>query len=290
MKPASFDYHAPTNVEDALSILKSHAGDARLLAGGQTLLPMMNFRLARPTAVIDLNRIPALAYIERDGDVVRIGAMTRQRAIEFSPMAGADLPLLREAIKFVGHLPTRSRGTIGGSIANADPAAEIPMVLQILEGEVCVRGPRGLRMIAADQLFLDAMTTSLTPEEMLVEVSLPVVPQGAGVAVEEFARRQGDFAIAAVGVMIVGDGGKRCKKARLATAGVSSHPARLRAAERLLEEQGLTETALAEAAKVAAREVEPLSDNNASAEFRRHLTSVLAERALYRAVGHLQKR
>ena len=289
MKPASFDYHAPTSVDDALALLKSHAGDARLLAGGQTLLPMMNFRLARPTAIIDINRIPALAYIERVGDVIRIGAMTRQRAIEFSPVVAADLPVLHEAIKFVGHLPTRSRGTIGGSIANADPAAEIPMVLQLLEAEVDVRGPQGQRKIAADQLFLDAMTTSLTPEEMLVEVRLPVVPQGAGVAVEEFARRHGDFAIAAVGVMILGDG-KRCRRARIATAGVSSHSTRLRAAEQLLEEQGLGQATIAEAAKMAAQEVDPLSDNNASAEFRRHLTSVLAERALQRAVGRMQKR
>lgn len=289
MKPASFDYHAPTSVDDALALLKSHAGDARLLAGGQTLLPMMNFRLARPAAIIDINRIPALAYIERVGDVIRIGAMTRQRAIEFSPVVAADLPLLHEAIKFVGHLPTRSRGTIGGSIANADPAAEIPMALQLLEAEVEVHGPQGQRNIVADQLFLDAMTTSLTPEEMLVEVRLPVVPQGAGVAVEEFARRHGDFAIAAVGVMILGDG-KRCRRTRIATAGVSSHSTRLRAAEQLLEEQGLGQAIIAEAAKIAAQEVEPLSDNNASAEYRRHLTSVLAERALQRAVGRVQKR
>ncbi|HEY2529704.1 MAG TPA: xanthine dehydrogenase family protein subunit M [Xanthobacteraceae bacterium] len=287
MKPASFDYHAPTNVDDAVALLRSHAGDARLLAGGQSLLPMMNFRLARPAAIVDLNRIPGLAYIERDGDVVRIGAMTRQRTIEFSPIVAADLPLLREAIKFVGHLPTRSRGTIGGSIANADPAAEIPMVLQTLAGEVRVRGPQGERSIAADELFLDAMTTSLAPEEMLIEVRLPVVPRRAGVAVEEFARRHGDFAIAAVGVMIVREG-DRCSRARIATAGISSHSIRLRAAEQLLEEGGLSEGAIAEAAKMAARHVEPLSDNNASADFRRHLTSVLTERALQRAAGRIQ--
>lgn len=289
MKPASFDYHAPTNVDDALALLRSHAGDARLLAGGQSLLPMMNFRLARPSAIVDLNRIPGLAYIERDGNVVRIGAMTRQRTIEFSPVVAADLPLLREAIKFVGHLPTRSRGTIGGSIANADPAAEIPMVLQTLEGEVRIRSPQGERSITADELFLDAMTTSLAPEEMLIEVRLPVVPRGAGVAVEEFARRHGDFAIAAVGVMIVCEGG-RCSGARIATAGISSHSIRLRAAEQLLEEQGLSEGTIAEAAKMAARHVEPLSDNNASAEFRRHLTSVLTERALKRAAGQIQQK
>lgn len=287
MKPASFDYHAPSNVEDALALLSSNAGDARLLAGGQSLLPMMNFRLARPANIIDLNRIPGLAYIEREGDVVRIGAMTRQRAIEFSPVVAADLPLLREAIKFVGHLPTRSRGTIGGSIANADPAAEIPMVLQTLDGEVRVRSAQGERTIAADDLFLDAMTTSLKPEEILTEVRLPVVPRGAGVAVEEFARRHGDFAIAAVGVMIVGDG-DRCRSARIAAAGISSRSVRLRAAERVLQEQGLTEGAIAEAASMAARHVDILSDANGSAEFRRHLASVLTERALQRALQRIQ--
>ena len=287
MKPASFDYHAPTSVDDALALLKSHPDDARFLAGGQSLLPMMNFRLAKPAVIIDLNRIPGLAYIKRDGDVVRIGAMTRQRAIEFSPVVAADLPLLREAIKLVGHLPTRSRGTIGGSIANADAAAEIPMVLQALEGNVCVKGSQGERTIAADDLFLDLMTTSLDPDEMLTEVVLPVIPQGAGFAVEEFARRHGDFAIAAVAVVIVRDG-DRCSRARIATAGISVHSSRLRASEQILEEKGLTDGAIAEAAKVAARQVEPLSDNHASAQFRRHLASVLTARALRRAAGKLQ--
>jgi carbon-monoxide dehydrogenase medium subunit len=287
MKPASFDYHAPTSVEDALSLLKSHSGDVRLLAGGQSLLPMMNFRLATPAVVVDLNRIPGLAYVERDRDIVRIGAMTRQRTIEFSPVVASDLPLLREAIKFVGHLPTRSRGTIGGSIANADPAAEIPMMLQVLEGEVRVSGPQGERSIAADELFLDAMTTSLAPEEILTEVRLPLMPSGAGFAMEEFARRHGDFAIAAVAVVILRDG-NHCRRARIATAGISSHASRLWAAEQVLEEKGLSDSIIAEAANVAARNLEPLSDNNASAEFRRHLTSVLTERALQRAAGKAQ--
>jgi carbon-monoxide dehydrogenase medium subunit len=287
MKPASFDYHAPTSVDDALALLKSHRDDARFLAGGQSLLPMMNFRLAKPAVIIDLNRIPELAYIKRDGDAVRIGAMTRQRAIEFSPVVAADLPLLREAIKLVGHLPTRSRGTIGGSIANADAAAEIPMVLQALEGKVCVKSSQGERTIAADELFLDLMTTSLEPEEMLTEIIFPVTPQGTGFAVEEFARRHGDVAIAAVAVVIVRDG-DRCSRARIATAGISVQSNRLRASEQILEEKGLTDGAIAEAAQVAARQVDPLSDHNASAQFRRHLTSVLTERALRRAAGKLQ--
>ena len=199
---------------------------------------MMNFRLATPAVIVDLNRIPGLAYIEREGDVVRIGAMTRQRAIEFSSVVAADLPLLREAIKLVGHLPTRSRGTIGGSIANADAAAEVPMVLQALEGEVRVIGSQGERSIRADDLFLDAMTTSLAPEEILTEVRLPMLPRGVGFAVEEFARRHGDFAIAAVTVVIVRDG-NRCRRARIATAGISSHASRLRAVEQVLEESGI---------------------------------------------------
>jgi CO/xanthine dehydrogenase FAD-binding subunit len=286
MKPASFDYYAPTSVDEALALLKSHR-DARLLAGGQSLLPMMNFRLATPSVIVDLNRIPGLAYIEREDGIVRIGAMTRQRAIEFSPVVAADLPLLREAIKFVGHLPTRSRGTIGGSIANADAAAEIPMVLQVLEGEVRASGPQGERTIGADDLFLDAMTTSLAPEEMLTEVRLPILPRGAGFAVEEFARRHGDFAIAAVTVLIERDG-NRCRRARIATAGISSHASRLREAEQVLEESGLSDGAIAEAAKVASQNLEPLYDNNASADFRRHLASVLTERALQRAVGTMQ--
>ena len=173
MKPAKFDYYAPTTVDEAVELLARNGPDARVLAGGQTLVPMMNFRLAAPSVVVDLNRIPALSYIDDDGDTIRIGAMTRQRAIEFSPVVADKLPLLAKAIKLVGHLPTRSRGTIGGSIANADPAAEIPMVLQALDGTVVAHGPKGERVIAASELFRDAMTTALAADEILVEVRLP---------------------------------------------------------------------------------------------------------------------
>jgi carbon-monoxide dehydrogenase medium subunit len=180
MKPASFDYHAPTTVDEALALLEANGPDARLLAGGQSLVPMMNFRLAAPPVIVDLNRIPDLAYIEDHGDVVCIGAMTRQRAVESSALVADKLPVLSAAIKLVGHLPTRSRGTIGGSIAHADPAAELPMVLQALEGAVVVRGRNGRRTIAASELFQDAMTTSIAADEILVEVRLPVMPAGAG--------------------------------------------------------------------------------------------------------------
>ena len=282
MKPAAFDYYAPTTVDDVMALLKRHGSDARLLAGGQTLLPMMNFRLAAPKVIIDLNRIPELAFIREAGGQVHIGAMTRQRALEFSPVIAKDLPLLHEAIKMVGHLPTRSRGTIGGSLANADSAAEIPMILQVLEGEVLVRGPDGERTIPAAELILDAMTTSLAESEMLAEVRFQVMPQGALFAVEEFSRRRGDFAIAAVAAMLVVKDGL-CEKARIATAGVSSFSSRLRAAEEILEGRGLDADAIRKASEAAGASIEPVSDRNASEEYRRHLTRVLTTRVLNRA-------
>ena len=282
MKPAIFEYHAPTTIDAAIGLLARYQGEARLLAGGQSLLPMMNFRLVSPAAIIDLNRIPDLAYIRNVNGTVRLGAMTRQRTVEFSPIVAKYLPLLVEAIKFVAHLPIRSRGTIGGSIAHADPAAELPMVLQALEGEVVARGPAGERLIKATDLFQGLLTTSLAPDEMIVEVRLAAIPAHAGCAVEEFARRRGDFAIAAVAA-VVERAGERCIKARLATAGIGSTSVRLTAAEAILERDGLGDTVIEEAAAKAAEMVSPLSDQQASVEYRRHLTRVLTERALRRA-------
>jgi len=284
VKPAKFEYHAPASIDEALAILARYNGEARLLAGGQSLVPMMNFRLARPNAVVDLNRIEGLAYVEEEGEVVRIGSMTRQRRLEFDPLVAAKLPLLREALRWVGHLPTRSRGTIGGSIAHADPSAEIPMVLQALEGEVVARGPQGERRVPPQELFQAALTTSLHPLEIITEVRFPAMPAQATCAVEEFARRKGDFAIAAVAVVLLRDG-ERCTKARLATAGVGPTSIRLHDAEAVLEQKGLSETAVSEAADKAAAQVDPVADLNGSAEYRRHLTGVLAGRAILKAIG-----
>ena len=284
MKPAKFEYHAPASVDEAVAILGRYDGEARVLAGGQSLVPMMNFRLATPKAIIDLNQIAGLGYVEEEGPVVRIGAMTRQRRLEFDPLVAAKLPLLREALRLVGHLPTRSRGTIGGSLAHADPSAEIPMVLQTLEGEVVARGPQGERRIPARELFQAALTTSLAPLEIITEVRFPAMPANAACAVEEFARRKGDFAIAAVAVMLLRDG-ERGAKVRMATAGVGPASIRLRDAEAILEQKGLTEAAIAEAADKASAEVDPVSDLNGSAEYRRHLTGVLMSRAVLRAIA-----
>jgi carbon-monoxide dehydrogenase medium subunit len=284
MKPPKFDYHAPASVDEALALLGRYGGDAKLLAGGQSLVPLLNFRLSRPAALVDLNRIASLAYVREHDGQVRLGAMTRQRTIEFDPLVARKLPLLREATRWVGHLPIRTRGTIGGSIAHADPSAEYPAVLTALEGQVVARGPKGERVVTAGDLFRTYLTTSLEPDEILVEVRLPAMPPGAGWALEEFARRHGDFAIIGIAAVIVREG-SRCTKARLATAGAGPVPLRLRAAEEILERDGLGDAAIEAAARRASELVSPDADIHASAEYRRHLTGVLTKRAIKRALG-----
>lgn len=282
MKPAKFDYHTPATLEAAVALLQQYKGEARLLAGGQSLLPMMNFRLITPAALIDLNRVPNVDYISFDNALLRVGAMTRHRALEFSPIVAQRLPLLAEAIRLVAHLPIRSRGTIGGSLALADPAAELPMLLQVLEGEVVALGPNGARVIQAGDLFEGIMTTNLAADEVLSEVRLPTLSPHAGFAIEEYARRRGDFAIAAVTVVIE-RAGAQCRKARLATAGVGPMSIRLTAAEAVLEGSRLEDEAIDEAAAKAADQVSPQTDLHATADYRRHLTGILTARALRRA-------
>jgi carbon-monoxide dehydrogenase medium subunit len=270
-------------VEEALALLDRYGGDAKVLAGGQSLVPLLNFRLVRPAALVDLNRIPALAGIEERDGTLAFGAMTRQRAIERSPAVARRLPLLHEATRWVGHLPIRSRGTIGGSIAHADPSAEYPTVLAALGGEVVARSPRGERVVTAAALFETYLTTSLAPDEIVVEVRIPASPSGAGSAFEEFARRHGDFAIVGIAAVVARDGG--ALRVRLAAGGAAPTPLRLRAAEEIVEAGG--EAAIPAAADRARELVQPDADVHASADYRRHLTSVLTTRALRRAFASL---
>jgi carbon-monoxide dehydrogenase medium subunit len=283
LKPPKFDYHAPRSVDEAVALLARYGGEAKPLAGGQSLVPLLNFRLARPAALIDLNRIPALAGIrEVDGHVV-FGAMTRQRTVEFSPIVARKIPLLTEATRWVGHLPIRSRGTIGGSIAHADPSAEYPAVLAALEGSVVARGAKGERELTATALFETYLTTALAPDELLTEVRLPVMRPGAGWAFEEFARRHGDFAIVGIAAAVWRDGGRW--RARLAAAGAGPVPQRLRDAEDIIAHDGMGEASVEAAAERAAELVRPDADLHASAEYRRNLTRILTARALRKAIG-----
>ena len=289
MKPPKFDYHAPRTLDEALGILRRYDGEAKVLAGGQSLMPLLNFRLSRPGALVDLNGVAELFGIREVDGQLRFGAMTRQRAIEFSPIVAQRLPLLLEATKLVGHLPIRSRGTIGGSIAHADPSAEYPAVLTALDGEVIVRGSKGERTVKSSELFQTYLTTSLAPDEILTEVRLPAMDARAGWAFEEFSRRHGDFAIVGIAAVIAGDRA-RCTMARLATAGAGPIPVRLRAAEEILERDGLGDAAIEAAARRAAELVNPDSDLHASADYRRNLTRVLTERAVRRAITRLGAR
>ncbi len=288
MKPPKFAYHAPLLLDEAVRLLARYGGEARVLSGGQSLIPMLNFRLLAPQALVDLRLLPGLADIRVAHDRICIGAMTRQRSAENSVVVAQHLPLMKEALAWVGHPATRSRGTIGGSIAHADPSAELPMVLLALDGEVVATGPSGERVIAADALFSSFFATTLGALEILSEVRIPAMPARCGFAIEEFARRKGDFAIAGIAAVLEGDA-TRCTRARLVAAGVGGRPVRLRAAEQMLENAGLGAEAIAAACRKAAESVEPTSDPAASADFRRHLTGVLAERALERAANMLRE-
>jgi len=286
VKPPRFDYHAPATVDEAVALLGRYGGEAKVLAGGQSLMPLLNFRLLRPAALVDLNGIAGLADIREDGGFVRLGAMTRQRTIEFSPVVKRRLPLLAEATTLVGHLPIRTRGTIGGSLAHADPSAEYPAVLVALDGSVRVRGPRGERRLGATELFQSYLTTGLGADEIAVEVELPAMPPGTGFAFEEFSRRHGDFAIVGIACALSGEDG-RCTAARLAAAGAGPVPIRLRAAEEIVERDGLGDAAIDAAAARAAELVAPDDDLHATAAYRTHLTRVLTACALRRALARM---
>lgn len=263
-------------------MLRDHAPDARPLAGGQSLVPMMNFRLAQPAVLVDLNRIPELAYIRETDRHLAIGAMTRERAIEGSEAVRRFAPLLHQATGNIAHLPIRSRGTIGGSIANADPAAEYPATATALGCEMVVRSTRGERRIAAADFFAGVLTTTMQPDELLVEIVVPKAPARSGSAFIEIARRHGDFALVGIASQIVLDGA-RVVEARLAACGVGARPAKLAEAEKAIAGQELSQQSLAAAGVAASAEIAPESDLHATADYRRRLAGVLTRRALTKA-------
>jgi CO/xanthine dehydrogenase FAD-binding subunit len=288
VKPAVFEYFSPQTAEEAVALLGEYGDDAKVLAGGQSLVPLMNMRLARPAVVVDINRIESLAYIRDEDGGLRFGALTRQRAAERSPLVAARCPLLRDALRLVGHVQIRNRGTIGGSIAHADPAAELTAVLAALDGEVTARGPQGDRVISARELFVTYLTTSLEPRELLVEARFPAPPHGAGWSWMEVARRHGDFALAGVGTVLVLRRGM-IADARIGLIGVGPTPVRAAEAERGLIGQSPSEALWEAAAEAVRGAVSPDGDIHASAEYRRHVAGVLAQRALRESLSRVQE-
>jgi aerobic carbon-monoxide dehydrogenase medium subunit len=284
VKPAPFKHHAPSTLEESLEVLAQVGTDGKVLAGGQSLVPMMNLRLARPTDLVDLNGVVELTELAVDGGQLRIGAMVRQRSVERSAVLVGNWPLIQEALRHVGHVQIRNRGTIGGSLAHADPAAELPAVMLALEAELEVRSTTGRRTVTAADFFLDYYTTALEPTELLTEIRVPGLPPRTGGAVEEISRRHGDFGIVgAYALLSLDPSGTKVERARLTFSGAAPTPIRSRAAESLLEGQTLDEAAIQAAAARAVEDLDPDDDVHASAQYRRETAAVVAARALRRA-------
>jgi carbon-monoxide dehydrogenase medium subunit len=283
MKPPDFDYVAPTSIDDAVRSLASDP-DAKILAGGQSLIPLLAFRLAGPSLLVDLAGIEGLAAVVERNGMLAIGAMTRQRHVESDPLVIDRCPLLAESLKHVGHRQIRSRGTVGGSIAHADPAAELPAVLLALGGRAIVEGPNGRRTIEAADLFQGFLTTSIEPDEILIEVELPQVGANPGWAVVEIARRPGDYALCGAICQVERDPGGNIADARLALIGVGDRPVRAHGVETAMV-GGATPS---EAAALAPVGLTPFTDVHATSDYRLHLAEVVSRRALTQAMERTQ--
>lgn len=288
MKPPIFDYACPESLDEALRLLAQHGSDAKVLAGGQSLMPLLNFRMLKPGALIDINRVGDLADLREDRQGLRIGALTRHRTLESSPLVARRFPVLAAAMRHVAHLAIRNRGTIGGSLAHADPAAELPMIALLLDADLQVRSQAGARSIAAADFFLAPLTTALEENEIVTEVLLPCLSQNCGWGFEEFSQRSGDFAIAAVAVLLKLDSGN-VSIVRLAAMGVDETPVRFRDIEADIVGTRFSAGLAADVAQRASETVNPAADLKASSEYRRHLLRVLMKRALMKAAGQPER-
>jgi carbon-monoxide dehydrogenase medium subunit len=292
MKPAPFKYYAPVTVDEALALLAKYGYEGKALAGGQSLIPMMNFRLAQPGALVDLNNVAELFFIQpnRDGGV-RIGAMTRERQVEQDPLIAEAAPMVHAAMPMIAYPQIRTRGTFGGCLAHADPSAELPAVSVALKARMRVRGLRAERWVTADQFFQGFFTTDLKPDELLVEIALPPMPRNSGWSFMEVARRHHDFALVGVAAVVtLSEAKDLCQEARLVFFSVGEGPVQANHAAQVLQGQTPTAEAIREAAETAARDdVDPTTDINASADYRRHLVGVLGRRALTEALDRARK-
>lgn len=292
MKPASFEYYSPRTVEEALTHLAEYGYDAKVLAGGQSLVPMMNFRLVQPSVLVDLNNIPDLAFINPDENGgLRFGAMVRHHQVEINPLVEERAPLLHETMPNIAYPQVRNRGTFGGSVSHADPSAELASVSVVLDGKFRLRSQNSERWVPASEFFIGLFTTVLEPDELLVEVSLPSMPARSGWSLMEVARRPHDFAMAGVAAIVSLDEDGRCEQARMVFLSAGDSPMVAHQAAESLEGQDPTREAIHAAAEIAAsEEIDPSSDIHASAEFRRHLANILCrrvlEQAFRRAVGN----
>jgi carbon-monoxide dehydrogenase medium subunit len=283
MKPAPFEYLVPHSVDEALALFYEHGSEAKALAGGQSLVPAMNFRVAQPQILVDLNRLPELDYIHQEDSTLRIGAMTRQRRLEVDPMIASGAPLMAEAMPYVAHPQIRNRGTLGGSLAHADPAAELPVIALALGARLLARSARGERWIPARKFFAGMFTTDLAPEEILIEAELPVLSPGSGWSFMEVARRQGDYAMLGVAAVVSLDERGACQSARLVYLNAGDGPVEAHEAAHCLLGEPLTDQAIESAIQLVDNEIDPWGNVHASPDYQRHLARVLTRRALEKA-------
>jgi carbon-monoxide dehydrogenase medium subunit len=288
MKPPPFSYHDPRTIHDAVALL-GRLENAKLLAGGQSLMPMLNMRFVQPDHVIDLNRVDGLWFMHELNGALRIGAMTRQRDLEFSDLIARRCPLMYEAIRLVGHRQTRNRGTLGGSLCHLDPSAELVAVAATLDATLTISGPKGQRDIAFADFPVAFMTPAIEPNELLTMVSFPIWPKDHGFGFVEFARRHGDFAIVSAAVLITEDGAGRINRAAVTIGGMGTVPVRARELEQALVGQVPDDKLLREACE-SCRNIDAIEDIHAPASYRQHLAAVLSRRALERARGRLPSR
>jgi CO/xanthine dehydrogenase FAD-binding subunit len=289
VKPAAFEYFCPATLDEALTLLAEHGSDAKPLAGGQSLIPAMNFRLATPSVLVDLNGITELAHISLDDHAVRIGGMTRHRDVEKSAVVARETPLVTAAMPFVAHAAIRTRGTMGGSLAHADPAAELPAVMLALEATFTLQSRQGTRTVPASEFFVGLFSTAIEPGELLTEVSIPRTRGRSAVAFDEISRRHGDFALAGAAAAVTVDDRGRCTSARVALLSVADRPVLSVQVAQTLSGQQPSPDAIRAAADAAARDdIDPTSDIHASSTYRRQLARVLTRRVLERAFHSLE--
>ena len=281
MKPASFKYYAPVSLEEVLTLKAQHGEDAKMLAGGQSLVPAMNFRVVQPTMLVDLNRATELSYIREEGNVIRIGAMARERHLEFDKSIEKRVPLLHEAVPNIAHPQVRNRGTIGGSIVHADPAAELPMLMVALSAKLKASSSTGERWIDAKDFFIGMFTTALEPNEILTEIKIPFMPARTGWSFTEVAPRAGDYAMMGVATLVTLDEAGKCTSAKLVYLNAGDGPTDATESARMLIGEPLSDAAIDSAASHAGEaELNPFGNMHASADFQRHLAKVLTKLTL----------
>jgi carbon-monoxide dehydrogenase medium subunit len=284
MKPPLFEYARPSSPAEAVSLLASAGGEGKVLAGGQSLVPLLNFRLAAPGLLVDINRIPELVFVEEESGTLRVGAGTRMRALELDPLVRERIAILKAAASWVGHVQIRNRGTVGGSIAHADPAAEVPAISVLLDAELTVLGPNGARTAQAADFFEGFLTTDLADDELLTEIRFPIPEAAEGWGFREFAQRRGDFALAGAAVMLRPADDGTVGRARIVVFGTADRPLRAPEAEAALVGNRATPEAI-EAAAQSAAEAAAADDPRPDAAYRRQLTETMVRRALEDAIG-----